>query len=305
MQAWNTDRVIEAKAPAKINLFLEVLRKRPDGYHDISSVVVPVSMYDELRFEETQGAIELVCDDACIPARSDNLTVKAAELLRDSRNASKGVKITLKKGIPVGAGLGGGSSDAATTLLALNSLWNLELELESMLSLAAQLGADVPLFLYGRAVHMTGRGEKVVPLENTLGEMNFAIAIPDFGMSTRTVYSRLKVPLDVQRRSASGMIEGLLKGERELVVRNIFNRLTQTACEEEPRLEDIYREITQATELPVAMTGSGSAFFVCCSSREESERVSDLLKGTVEADIRNVSLTNISSCVAGAGTDRR
>jgi 4-diphosphocytidyl-2-C-methyl-D-erythritol kinase len=277
MPTWESSRVVEAKAPAKVNLFLEVTGKRPDGYHEISSVAAPVSLFDELTFEKAAG-IELDCDNPELPTDESNLVVKAASLLKDRYDVRGGVRVSLRKRIPVSAGLGGGSSNAAAAIVALNDLWELGLTHGEMISVAADTGSDVALFLCEGVVHMRGRGERVSLVENNLPELCLVLAVPPFGLSTADVYSRVRVPDAQHRKSASGMIEGFLNGDWELIARNTYNRLQEAAFRAEPRLEELFEGITRATTLPVRMSGSGSAFFVCCESQGESADVSQLLE---------------------------
>jgi len=154
--------MLTIEAPAKINLTLEILRKRDDGYHEIASVMQAVSLCDTLTFELASDTT-LDCDDATL-ATEDNLALKAAHLLSAHTGYSGGVRIGLVKGIPVAAGLGGGSSDAAATLVALNNLWNLGLPLAELSLMAASVGSDVPFFLHGGVAMVSGRGELVRPL---------------------------------------------------------------------------------------------------------------------------------------------
>jgi 4-diphosphocytidyl-2-C-methyl-D-erythritol kinase len=302
MPTWESNRVIKAKAPAKVNLFLEVTAKRPDGYHEISSVVAPVSLFDELSFEKSDR-IELACDTPGLPADESNLVVKAARILKESRNISAGVRVTLDKRIPVGAGLGGGSSDAAAAITALNELWELGLTREEMVRVAAETGSDVPLFLYDGVVHVRGRGEKVVEIENNLREFPLVLATVPFGLSTAEVYRRVRIPDTQHLRSAAGTIEGFLSGDWELVARNTFNRLQEAAFKKEPQLEELFESIADATHLPVSMSGSGSAFFVCCESAEASAQVGRLLKEVEEIHAVGVSVLkhNAARSPAGAG----
>lgn len=272
MCAMNADRVIEAKAPAKINLFLEVLGKRPDGYHEINSIITPVAIFDELTFEKTEGKIEFQTDSDEIPAGAENISVKAAMLLRETFRVDAGVRIGLRKKIPVAAGLGGGSSDAAATLVSLDRLWSLNAGTEKLAHLAQHLGADVPLFVHGKPAHIRGIGERVKLLPDSIGDIRFVIAVPRFGVSTKEAYARVRIPLPEERRSASGMMEGFLHGRRELVTGNAYNRLQEAAFQLEPRLRSFYRSLTDEVDIPVTMSGSGSAFFACCASRGESDR---------------------------------
>ncbi|GAI27125.1 unnamed protein product, partial [marine sediment metagenome] len=153
-------------APAKINLVLEVLGKRDDGYHEIRSLVQTISLYDVLSFELAEG-ISLDCTEPSLQS-PDNLAIQAARLLREVSGSEKGVKIGLEKRIPWGAGLGGGSSDAAAVLLALNKLWGLDLTTSGLVGLGAKLGSDVPFFIYKGTALVEGRGERVTPLSASL-----------------------------------------------------------------------------------------------------------------------------------------
>lgn len=153
-------------APGKINLALEVLGKRDDGFHEIRSLMVSVGLHDELRFTPTESeAITLTCDDADIPCDGSNLIHRAAMALRHHTGVMRGCEIDLVKRIPIGAGMGGGSSDAATTLLALNELWQLNLDRKRLSVIGADIGSDVPFFFWPNGAKVSGRGERIEPVE--------------------------------------------------------------------------------------------------------------------------------------------
>jgi 4-diphosphocytidyl-2-C-methyl-D-erythritol kinase len=159
-------------APAKVNLFLDILGKRPDGYHDLRSIVVPISVCDELTFEKTDGPIEVVCEheglpvgmDDLLPEPHDNLAVRAAELVKKAAEYTGGARIRIRKSIPIGGGRGGGSADAAATLHGVNTLWGCGLSVERLETMGAALGSDIPALIHGGAVCMEGRGERVSPV---------------------------------------------------------------------------------------------------------------------------------------------
>ena len=165
---------MEIKTPAKINLFLDILGKRPDGYHNIKSVVVPVALYDQIILENSPESIETVAEHAIrlpgIPwtmamCRSeDNLATRAARLLKEVTGHPGGVRITLEKNIPIGAGLGGGSSNAAAVLKGLNTLWQTGLSRDQLISLGIRLGCDIPALIQGGGLCMEGVGERLTPL---------------------------------------------------------------------------------------------------------------------------------------------
>jgi 4-diphosphocytidyl-2-C-methyl-D-erythritol kinase len=168
-------------APAKVNLFLEVLAKRADGYHEIATLLVAVSLYDTLEFkEEASGDVQLLSNHPNLSTGPDNLVCRAADLLRQRRGVRRGARIRLTKRIPLAAGLAGGSSDAAATLAGLNRLWGLGLADGELAALGADLGSDVPFFFSAPAAWCTGRGEQVTPLP--LGRpLDFVLACPPAG----------------------------------------------------------------------------------------------------------------------------
>jgi 4-diphosphocytidyl-2-C-methyl-D-erythritol kinase len=177
---------LKIKAPAKINLFLSVLKKRPDGYHDLYSVLQMVSLYDELTFEPTTKGVSLVNSSQNLPLDGRNLVIRAARSLAHAAGIKSGVHVTLKKNIPIGAGLGGGSSDAAATLVALNRLWGLGLTCDDLARMGQDLGSDVPFFLHGPTAFVSGRGGEVIPC--VLDRDRWMVLInPGFEVSTRWV----------------------------------------------------------------------------------------------------------------------
>ena len=225
MGTWETGKILEVNAPAKINLFLEVLGKRPDGYHDISSLVIPVNLHDKLTFQKKDDGIELVTESEDIPAGQNNLVIKAGELLRDTFNVNAGARIHLNKSIPVGAGLGGGSSDAAATLKALNQLWELNLAPGRLLPLAEKIGADVPFFIHAMPAHVEGKGEDIRFVKNNLGQLMFVLAIPDFGISTKAVYEKTQVPAQIRNAGLLLLWKALKK-----VIGNWLTVIVTTGC---------------------------------------------------------------------------
>ncbi len=177
-------------APAKVNLSLRVLHRRADGFHDIESLMVPISIADSLEISrEEAGEFAFTCDDAALPADDTNLVVRAAKLFCTQLGMTPRVRIHLQKRIPHGAGLGGGSSDAATTLLALNDLFSAQLSLAALSELAAQLGSDVPFFLHRSAARVSGRGEAVAPCSFP-HRLPLLLLKPPFGVPTPWAYQR-------------------------------------------------------------------------------------------------------------------
>ncbi len=182
--------VIELRAPAKINLSFRILRRREDGFHEVETLMAPVSVFDRLTIRRADE-LRFTCDDASLPSGSDNLVVRAAQLFLDATKLASGVHIELEKRIPHGAGLGGGSSDAAATLLGMNQLLSAGLPQEALAKLAAEIGSDVPFFMFQSAARCSGRGELVVPA--TLAtRVPLLLLKPSFGVPTPWAYSRWK-----------------------------------------------------------------------------------------------------------------
>src|SRR5712691_8999905 len=182
---------MQVLAPAKINVWLKVLRRRSDGFHEIETLIAPISLCDEIQIESCSGkkAREFQCDDPSVPKGDENLAVRAANLFFERTNIDGGISIELKKRIPHGAGLGGGSSDAATTLLALNQLFETNLARDELAKLGSTIGSDVPFFLFESASLCRGRGELVAPTK--LPEaLSLLLLKPDFTVTTAWAYSR-------------------------------------------------------------------------------------------------------------------
>jgi 4-diphosphocytidyl-2-C-methyl-D-erythritol kinase len=189
-----SEEIITLPAFAKINLGLRVLGRRDDGYHEIRTVFQAVTLHDRLTFDTaTDAQLELTCTDPSIPTDDSNLVVRAASALRERYNVTRGARVRLEKNIPAGGGLGGGSSDAAATLLALARLWELKTDARELSELGARLGADVPFFLTGGTALGTGTGTDITPLEDR-PKMDLVVVTPDVHLSTPEAYKALGAP---------------------------------------------------------------------------------------------------------------
>ncbi len=247
-------------SPAKVNLFLSVLRKRKDGYHELASLFQTISLGDiltlSLSFKD-----HLTCSDSFLPANSSNLVWRAAERFRCKTRLDFSFEIHLQKNIPIQAGLGGGSSNAAATLLGLNHLLGGPASFQDLISWAAELGSDVPFFLTPGTAYVTGRGEVVKPLPVLpFSKENMWIVKPQQGLSTPEVYNAL----DLKTLSSHNPIEVLqkfLKGQPEF-----YNDLEDAAFSLYPELSFVKDTLLQAGYHPVLLSGSGSAFF-CIGSQ--------------------------------------
>jgi 4-diphosphocytidyl-2-C-methyl-D-erythritol kinase len=269
---------VEVLAPAKLNLFLEVLGRRPDGYHEIESLMVTVSLYDSITFtEEPSGAISLRCNEPTLPAGSDNLVVMAAERLKASAQSLRGARIVLDKAIPTQAGLAGGSSDAAATLAALDTLWDLQTPPDRLRALAGEIGSDVTFFTHAPAAVCRGRGERVepVPLKESY---HFVLVCPPVGMSTSDVYRQVVPP--EQPRSIGPVLEALAHGDLADLGRGLFNRLQAVAEALRPELTRVRDALASLGPLldGSMMSGSGSAYFGLCRTSDAARRAAEILQ---------------------------
>ncbi|MFO0876362.1 MAG: 4-(cytidine 5'-diphospho)-2-C-methyl-D-erythritol kinase [Gemmataceae bacterium] len=251
--------LVRVRTPAKVNLFLEVLGRRPDGYHDLATLMVTVSLHDSLEFRPNgTGEIRLECDEPSLSTGPDNLVVRAARLLRERYRVSEGVDIGLAKRIPMAAGLAGGSSDAAATLAGLNRLWELGLDTQQLATLGAELGSDVAFFFYGPAAWCTGRGEIVEPL--SLGRpLDLVLVCPRVGLSTARVFAALRRPdSPVEGSPVRQAVEG---GNLEQLGKHLFNRLEEPAFELCPEVARWRERLARLDPLGVLMSGSGTTVF--------------------------------------------
>lgn len=261
---------IHFKSHAKINWTLDVLFKREDGYHELRTIYQTVSLHDELRLTETGGAIEIICEDPRVPCDETNLAFKAAALLREVTGISNGARIEIEKRIPVAAGLGGGSSNAVATLLGLIRLWQIEIEDEELIKIAARLGSDVPFFLIGGTALGVGRGEEVYPIEEAHCE-HLLLVNPGFAVSTRDAYGRL--PRLTTSDAASIIPFTLLaaKGisELPLVARNDLEVPVLAA---HPEIAEVKERLLSLGARHALMSGSGATVFGVFDNSEMAGR---------------------------------
>lgn len=272
------DTLIRVEAPAKLNLYLEVLGKRSDGYHEIETVMQTVTLYDELTFQRTEGAVEFSCQDPSVPGDSTNLVVRASQILQTESGTSAGARITLKKRIPVGAGLGGGSSDAAAAFQTLNRLWGLDIPPNRLADLAAQLGSDVPFFLVGGTAICRGRGERVTPLLDP-PLMHYVLVSPPVHVSTRQVYENVPTDLTKAPFGTKFFLQELTRRRRDGGPLSVFNRLQEVTLRVYPQLAEIAAVMRRTGCETIGMTGSGSSFFAVCASRKEAAHLAGRLAG--------------------------
>ena len=268
-------------APAKVNLYLEVLGKRPDGYHAIETLMITVGLFDTLVFrDEPTNQVELTCTDPALSTGPDNLVVRAAHLLQQHTGCNRGCRIRLIKRIPMQAGLAGGSTDAAATLLGLNQLWKLGLQPDVLAKLGSELGSDVPFFFHAPAAWCTGRGE-IVSAVPVGGRLDLVLLCPAFGMPTAQVYRSVTVPGNPE--SGDAIRAALALGDADELGRRLFNRLQEPAVHLDSRIGEYYKRLAALAPAGQLMSGSGSSLFALARSQEEAERMAAAL-GTGAAD---------------------
>jgi 4-diphosphocytidyl-2-C-methyl-D-erythritol kinase len=260
--------VLTLKAYAKVNLVLEVLGKRKDGYHEIASVMQTVGLYDVLTFEAAQE-IQFSCSVPELQA-NNNLVWKAVSALREDTGEKAGARIGLEKKIPLAAGLGGGSSDAAAVLKGLNRLWGLGLAAEELAEIGAGIGSDVPFFIYGGTCLAQGRGEKITPLPDP-GETWFVLLNPGITVpvnKTAALYKMLKPGHYSDSGLAAGAAERLRKGETGAGL--FYNSFDSVAAEAYNGLEHYRQAFGKAGAVDIHLAGAGPWLFSMFDSREEA-----------------------------------
>jgi 4-diphosphocytidyl-2-C-methyl-D-erythritol kinase len=274
---------LEKKSPCKVNLLLNILGKRPDGFHELETVMQPVNLFDEVCFERGGKGIRLSCSEKSLPIDSRNLVFRAAERFLEAANISGGVEIHLEKKIPLAAGLGGGSGNAATTLLALNELFGQPLTPEGLYEIAALLGSDVPFFLQNKPALATGRGEKIQPLEDfpALRGRAFFLVHPGFGISTPWAYqnlARFPAALNGKKGRAVKLISLLETANLKTAANKFYNSLEAPVLEKFPILELFQEFLCKNGALVTLMSGSGSTTFAIAENVSFAESLAEKFK---------------------------
>jgi len=262
-------------AHAKVNLYLDVLRKREDGYHDILTIFQSISLSDELVIERSDG-IWVECDVPGLPSGEMNLAYRAAKLLKDTAGLKAGVKIEISKRIPIGAGLGGGSADAAAVLIGMNELFNLNLPRRTLMELGSEIGADVPFFILGGTALGEGIGDKLTRLP-FIGEIWFLLLNPAIHISTGWAYRNLR--LTKPKGNANILIQRFKGiGSPESVSSLLYNLFESVVFPEYPEVARLKGRLQEVGALGALMSGSGSTVFGIFRSKEEAEAAYELLR---------------------------
>jgi 4-diphosphocytidyl-2-C-methyl-D-erythritol kinase len=266
---------MQVSAPAKVNLSFEIKGQRADGFHEIETLMAPISLADRLTIERAgdDGRIDFSCDDPSLPVGNDNLVVRAAKLFRERTGVKRGIAIVLEKKIPHGAGLGGGSSDAASTLLSLNELFGAGLSQTELMDLAAQLGSDVPFFIARSAAVCRGRGELVTPTSLD-AKFEMLLLKPDFGVPTPWAYGRWK---------KSRELPGVDYSPQEFNGVIFVNDLEKPVFEKFVFLARLKTWLRQQPEVAVAlMSGSGSTVFAVLRESGSAEALAARARSEID-----------------------
>lgn len=302
---------LHVEAPAKLNLYLEVLGKRPDGFHELITIMQATDFCDELIVEEEASGVALEVEGAELPTDEGNLVYRAAKAYLAAHAPARGVRIRLVKRIPMGAGLGGGSADAAATVVALDRLYGLGVSRTKMEAIGSALGSDVNFFLHGGTALCRGRGEQVTGIYFPYrSAFHYVLIIPGIHVSTAEVYKNVRgIPLldwvqhqdkprerfeaDLEQTGAAllghaQMVVALAMGDVAGVARRLKNRLEPVTLTLQPDLV-AFREALAAEGLAAMMSGSGSAFFGLAPSHEKAQEAAARLEARFPGRVRVVS----------------
>ncbi|WP_310234579.1 4-(cytidine 5'-diphospho)-2-C-methyl-D-erythritol kinase [Brevibacillus nitrificans] len=273
---------ISVKAPAKINLTLDVLAKRPDGYHEVEMVMTTVDLADRVDLTlRGDGEITLDCSASFVPDDIRNHAYKAAVLLKERYQVREGVHLYIDKQIPVAAGLAGGSSDAAATLRGLNQLWNLGLSLDELAAVGAQIGSDVPFCVYGGTALAKGRGEQITHL-NTPAPCWVILAKPPIGVSTADVYGNLRVQ-EIDNHPLTGqMLRAISEQDFPMMCQALGNVLENVTLSLHPQVRQIKELMMASGADGVLMSGSGPTVFALVQKEAKVHRIYNALRGFVK-----------------------
>lgn len=268
---------ITRKAYGKINLGLDVLSKRPDGYHELKMVMQTVEIYDVLTFQKNEGSIRISTDHKELPEDKGNLIYQAAELIRETYGISEGVTITLQKNIPIAAGMAGGSSDAAAVFHGMNELFGLSMSLSDMKKLGVRIGADVPYCIMGGSALSEGIGEILTPLPAP-PKAHLLIVKPDINVSTGFVFKNLQVDTLLFHPDIDGMVRSLKEGDLRGITDRMGNVLETVTMKRYPVIGRIKEEMINQGAENALMSGSGPTVFGIYREEETAKKAERIIE---------------------------
>ncbi len=274
---------IEKQSPCKVNLLLNILGKRPDGFHELETIFHPVSVFDRLTFERGASGIQLTCTSPELPTDSGNLVYRAAESFLETAGIREGVRLHLEKHIPMAAGLGGGSGNGATTLLGLNELFGKPLAADQLHAIASKLGSDVPFLLQDKPALATGRGEKLEPLEPfaSMKDAVFLLIHPGFGIATAWAYQQLAhfpSALNGQPGRAQRLASLLQTADLKTAAKEFYNSFEAPAFRKYPLLQMFQEFLRENGAIATLMSGSGSTTFALVQGKAVAESLAERFK---------------------------
>jgi 4-diphosphocytidyl-2-C-methyl-D-erythritol kinase len=272
---------MRTKAYAKINLSLDIIGKREDGYHLLEMVMQTIDLYDEITIEKQDEGITIGCNKVYVPRDERNLAYKAAKLFIEKYNISQGVNINIKKNIPVSAGLAGGSTDAAAVLKIMNRLFNINAEDEELMKLGEELGADVPYCIKGGTALCEGIGEKVTELKRFKDKI-IVIVKPPFGISTKSVYQEFNLERVRNHPRTEELIKAIEEDDLKLVVKNMRNLLENVTLRKHKILINIKEEMRRLGAIGSMMSGSGPTIFAFFEDMQKAQRCFEKMKERYE-----------------------
>ncbi|MGH2329968.1 4-(cytidine 5'-diphospho)-2-C-methyl-D-erythritol kinase [Streptococcus uberis] len=266
------------RAPAKINLGLDVLGKREDGYHDLEMVMISIDLCDYVTVSPLKDDVIMIESDCPkMPINEKNDVYKVAKLIKSRYAISEGVSILLNKKIPVCAGMGGGSSDAAATIRALNQLWDLKLSMEEMIAIGIAIGSDVPYCIQAGCAKIGGKGDRIELIDRKLSSW-VVLVKPDFGISTRTVFPEIDCDV-ISRVDISAIVNALEENNYSDLITHMGNALEDISIARKPFIQKVKDKMVAAGADVALMTGSGPTVFALCQTEKQANRVFNSVKG--------------------------
>lgn len=270
--------MIYETAPAKINLTLDTLYKREDGYHEVEMIMTTIDLNDRLTFEcRDDGEIIIDVEHNFVPSDHRNLAYKAAKLMQDRYNIEKGVKISLEKSIPISAGLAGGSSDAAATFRGLNELWGINESLETLSELASEIGSDISFCIYGKTALCQGRGEKITHLPKPPSAW-VVIAKPDIGVSTPKIYGALDLE-NKEEVQTQACLKAIENNDYATMCQSLGNSLEKVTMQLYPEVEKLKNTMSNTGVDAALMSGSGPTIYGFVQKERQAKQVYNALMG--------------------------
>ena len=267
----------ETKARAKINLSLDVMGKRPDGYHTVKMIMQSIELHDKVFIEVVDGGIEVTSDNCWIPSGSENIAFKAAKLIIDRFGIKKGIKIRIEKRIPVAAGLAGGSSDAASVLKGINQMFALDISETELMAMGKQIGADVPYCMKGGTMLAEGIGELLTEL-TPVQDVNILLVKPKIGVSTAWVYKNLDFEDIIDRPDTEALISAIQGGRLDALAKGMKNVLETVTIPKYGVIREIKTKLLELGAVGSMMSGSGPTVFGIFNNLESMQNAFDKIK---------------------------